>query len=1293
MHGVCGVLACAKRPGDWRDDEGDLWLLRDRRKKELFFFNTITEEIKTFEEKFGANPPFRKTDFITAIQLANKSIIISLKQGQLMVLHPDGTTKDIQFVYKSDEGERNLFPFKIDPKKITIDLCFRPGSNQFWVHLKHSGQELTRDLLFYDEHQNLKSSFKKPSGHFTIVGVRSNNELAFRVSEKTIFQLTPDGVWSERYLGEFHSVQSITNYTFLEAPNEVLIFQNGKGKLIDLSNFETLFETAHHPELEIVGVISLLVDKGIYWVGTRNGLLKVQLQQHHFTKSLYKDPSFFPNTQFLSMRGIVESPDGKILASSKGFIYDVKTEEVVFGEENLRHSYDIFYDKKGNRWFNSSSRYHSKLNLQTNQEERITFLGGKHTYGWDYYEDDYGRIWVGTYAGLQYYEEGFSEMKQYIPIEEFKFLRDHIVYHFFEDQSGRILLATTAGLFELDIEKGIMQRFWKGGKGKNYLPTNIIRHLHQDEEGIFWIVTLEGLIRWDEKKGTSQLFTTADGLANNILSGIYEDEFGFLWMSSDNGIIQFQKETFKVKNHFTSDGISDPEFNRSSHCQATDGTIYFGGMNGITYFHPRDFVDDFDLPVDIPLVMTECQFFSKKNGKQESRLEDFYKKNKITLTPDDRYLTLQFALLDYHHFNAAQYVYTIDDEQWNPTKENTLNISSLPYGKHSLVVKVRTGNGLFSKNTLTIPIEVLKPYYLQWWFIALGVLAVIVGVVFYQKLKTRRLLQRQKELEQNVQERTRTIQNQSKKLQFQAEELIELNKTKSKFMANISHELRTPLTLILNTMERGEVNDSKDSKTFTYDNFDVKIVQRNAHRLQQLIEQLLDLSKLEAGKMSLKSNQGDFYKYLQELTLSFQPLAENKNIQLSFFSELDDCELYFDRDKMDKVIYNLLGNALKFSPKGANVDVMLFKEKNEVIFKIKDTGIGIPEKDLPLVFDRFYRGEFKDEYAYEGTGLGLALVKDFVEIHSGKIEVKSQIGKGTTFTIYLPLGNVHLQSNEIIPTTEDKIILQNQPIVGSQLEDNLIPTNDEEAPILLIIEDNEDLLYHHQQIFQNDYQLLLARDGQEGIEMAVEHLPDVIVCDVMMPKRNGYEVCQILKLDEKTNHIPVILLTAKADQKEKLEGLMVGADEYLTKPYDQKELDVRLKNLLTHQKLIREKFNLQVDYSIPETKVKTPQQQFIEQCKSIVETNFSNPNFGVEEWSNELHMSRSQLFRKVKTIMGTTPMHFLRTYRLEKAKELLNQFVGNGSEVAYMVGFNNPNYFFKCFKDEYGMTVGTFMKA
>ena len=529
-----------------------------------------------------------------------------------------------------------------------------------------------------------------------------------------------------------------------------------------------------------------------------------------------------------------------------------------------------------------------------------------------------------------------------------------------------------------------------------------------------------------------------------------------------------------------------------------------------------------------------------------------------------------------------------------------------------------------------------------------------------------------------------------KEKEIQARQLTEVNQMKSRFLANISHEFRTPLTLILNPTEHllasSPEGPEKQQLTWIY---------RNGQRLLKLINQLLELSKIEENKLQIKASPYDLVSYCKYMTSGFESLASQKHIHLVFSPVPEKLFVYFDPEKLEQVIMNLLSNAFKFTEEGL-IQVKIEEEtregKNYAKITISDSGIGIFPQQLPYIFDRFYQAEQLEEKALHGTGIGLTLSKELVELHSGIIEVDSKVGKGTQFYIYLPMGSAHLSKEEIVPTL-NYIKANGHP--AESLGNDPVPLKqaESEGPLVLIVDDNADLLELIQLQLSNSYRFLTAGNGKEGWEMALKELPDLIVSDVMMPVMGGFELCEKIKQDLRTDHIPIILLTARVGQELKLKGLQMQADDYLQKPFNYKELEVRIQNLIKGRKLLQKRFSEGIRLEINEGAVSSQQERFLNLLTEIVEEHLSDIQFDVSALCQRMGMSKSQLNRKMKAVLSKSPNQFIRSYRLEKARQkILQQPKLTLAEIAYDVGFSSPAYFSKCFHDEFGMAPSELSK-
>jgi len=547
-------------------------------------------------------------------------------------------------------------------------------------------------------------------------------------------------------------------------------------------------------------------------------------------------------------------------------------------------------------------------------------------------------------------------------------------------------------------------------------------------------------------------------------------------------------------------------------------------------------------------------------------------------------------------------------------------------------------------------------------------------------------------LEIKVDERTFEL----KKAQDKLSEIIQ---AQNRFFTNISHEFRTPLTLILGPskqiLEQTKNNNVKDK---------VMLIYSNAKKLNLLANQLLDISRIEAGRMKLRTAEQNILPIIKRIVYSFQSFAERKHISLNFHSEDEEIIVYIDEDKIDKILSNILSNAFKFTPQGGCVTVKVYTKDNDFEVSISDNGIGIPKDRLDKIFDRFYQVDNKLSKEYEGTGVGLSLTKELIELHKGKIFVESEEGKGSSFRIMLPLGKEHLRNDEIfkkISYEEDETEEKNKfkpPISDSTLEymlDDSLNINNQKSnieligktdrPLLLIIEDNSDVRKYIIEILGDYYRIAEASNGEEGLYKSFEIIPDLIISDIMMPKMDGIKLCQSLKSDSRTSHIPLILLTAKATLNDKVEGLQTGADDYIMKPFEAKELKARIKNLIEQSKRIHEHFQ-KFEIIIDKEKITSLDQKFLQKTFALINEHLSDSNFSVEELAENLAVHRSLLHKKLVALLGEPPREVIKRIRLNKATKLIEQKSGNISEIAFEVGFNNPSYFAECFQKQFGFS-------
>ncbi len=551
-------------------------------------------------------------------------------------------------------------------------------------------------------------------------------------------------------------------------------------------------------------------------------------------------------------------------------------------------------------------------------------------------------------------------------------------------------------------------------------------------------------------------------------------------------------------------------------------------------------------------------------------------------------------------------------------------------------------------------------------------------------------------LEDKVRERTAELEQRNL-------QIMEMDQMKTRFFSNVSHEFRTPLTLII-----GPLEDILSKEDLTEKNrVSMERMHRNAVRLLGLINQLLDLSKLDAGSMKLEMSESDIMRFSRLIVSSFQPLADRKNIYYEVDIPKKDYITYFDSDKLEKILTNLLSNAFKYTPDDGKVNCLIKiesrgmkKDQDFLNIRISDSGPGIPAELIDKIFDRFYQVEGSWQHSSGGTGIGLSLTRELVGLQHGQIKVESAEGEGSSFTIVIPLGKEHLDKHEFLIGTGENLedtgvanaVLVSGGFENRQTEEDGIEEIDGKAKIL-VVEDSEDVRAHLLDNLEDQFSMQEAVDGEEGLSMAIDTIPDLIITDLMMPRMDGVELCKRLKTDERTSHIPVIMLTARATVESRIEGLETGADAYMTKPFNMQELQTRLKSLIEQRRLLRERFSKETDLSPSDITVTSVDEKFLNKAIQIIEENLGDCDFDVTAMTGKIGMSRMQLFRKLKALTNQTPSEFIRTIRLKRAAQLLRKKFGNVAEITYEVGFNNLSYFAKCFRELYGVAPSEYGKG
>lgn len=901
---------------------------------------------------------------------------------------------------------------------------------------------------------------------------------------------------------------------------------------------------------------------------------------------------------------------------------------------------------------------------------------------WALQEDRKGNIWIGFLdAGIQCLHSS-GDTFETIDLKKAGLDDYHVASLCLTDEDDLVIGTASQGVALFDLESRKIKTILRE-KDSTGLAHNEINQVFKDSRGLIWIATRGGLDIYDVKTG--KLKGLSDIMPDNggIIAGIAEDANGDMWITSarqlvhlnvakkENGDYRFVPHTYNEK-----DGLQNSDFNIRSIRLLNNNAILVGGLYGINVFTPENVHYNKQLP---KVFFTRLSLFNKvvqvgeridgsvllpKNLDKIGKLTLKYKQNIFTISVASDNLSLP---------EKTCYMYQLKgfSKEWLSLPEgiHSVTFTNLAPGNYVLNVKAVNSDGYMGEEVAHLNIEVLPPFWMSWWAYVLYVLAGI-GLLF---LARRQILKRERE-------RFRLHQ-----IELEVAKNEEVNNMKFRLFTNISHELRTPLTLIIAPLEQMlKEADNDESRKMR-----LQLMYRNAHRLLMLVNQLLDFRKGEMSSHHLSLSEGDIISYIQGVCDSFLLMADKKQIHFSFFSSVDHFTMAFDADKMGKIVMNLLANAFKFTPEGGRVTVMLehLQEENEVIeIKVADTGIGVSDEDKEHIFDRFYQTENKEAGEDAGgTGIGLSLVKDFVTLHGGDVTVFDNIGKGAVFVVHIPVKHVDIQYHPINTMPVPGLLSESS---GQQVDE----VDRSQFPLLLVVDDNADFRTFMESSLGLQYRVKLASNGKEAWNFLqnCEEMPDLVVSDIMMPEMDGNELCKLIKQDKRTAHIPVILLSAKQTTESKVEGLSIGADDYVTKPFNMTILVLRIRKLIELSRYNASKGT--IDPAPSEIVITSLDEKLIEKAIKYVEDNISRSDLSVEELSRELGMSRVHLYKKLLQITGKTPIEFIRVIRLKRAAQLLRDSQLHVSEIAFQVGFNNPKYFSRYFKEEFGVLPSAYQK-
>lgn len=888
---------------------------------------------------------------------------------------------------------------------------------------------------------------------------------------------------------------------------------------------------------------------------------------------------------------------------------------------------------------------------------------------WMLYLDSKKNLWVGTLkGGVDVYDPDFNKIYHFG--QDNQALHSNYITSFCEDKNGHMWIGTGYGLEVFNPETGRFTHILKEEGNPESLSNNSVLDIFCDSENDMWVATMYGLNRFSRASGVFESYTKKDGLPENIIASVLEDSAGNLWFSTYKGLSKMERGSDKVifHNFDISDGLQGDIFNERSALRLKNGDLAFGGKNGLNVFNPEE-ISVSDEPSKLVFLDFYVSNHQIKPGAVYNGRTWFEKgvnaTEQITLKPFENSFTIEFTSLSFYQKENILYKYRLVgfDREW-VTRSNIYraNYTNLDPGKYRFEVMATDQSHQWDSQPISLEIEILTPF----WRTPLAISIYVVLVLVALFLTRRAIIQKERFRARVEQER------------LEAGRVHELDLMKIKFFTNISHEFRTPLTLIITPIER--LLKAAESQ---YQN-DFQMIHRNARRLLTLVNQLLDFRKIEANQHRLSVSSGDLVDFMQSIVDSFSDLANDRNIKLEFRSELSSFFTSFDRDKFEKIMFNLLSNAFKFTHTNGKVAVQMYQKSMEgdtytIGFRVSDDGIGIPLDKQKDIFKRFFQVDNSHSININhGSGIGLSITKEFVEMHGGTIWVESTTEKGSTFIFELPLKKLDALSSDIVTDH-----------VYEFPEDDEIS---ESKSTIVLADDNDDFRFYLRDNLKQLYNIIEAPNGKVAFKKIISNPPDLVVTDIMMPEMNGVDLCKKMKSDPRTAHVPVILLTAHYSDDQKMEGFDAGAIEYITKPFNFEILVRSIKSAVQMQKLIHAAEH-RVEAKPAEIEIISMDEKLIAKALQVVEENISNADFSVQELSRELAVSRGQLYKKILEITGKTPIEFIRIIRLKRAAALLEKSQLTVAEVAYKVGFNNPKYFARYFKNEFKVIPSKYAQA
>lgn len=1008
-------------------------------------------------------------------------------------------------------------------------------------------------------------------------------------------------------------------------------------------------------------ILSVLVDKSnTLWIGTKNGGIQYSSDWKNF-KDL--DVSILqPQNSFLKLatsRNFLEDGNTLWIASNLGLIRVHNTNEKIYPQ-------DIFVPQPLNKTAISNSKLTSII------------------------KDHNGTIWIGTQENglnkiIGYDKQNKPIFKQYLYEQEVQgALQNERVSCLLEDSKKRIWVGTYKGLHLYQPEQDNFKCFLQTNEHEQSLSNNTVLNLTEDAQGNIWAGTQFGLNKIIIEENNTikvKIYTVKDGLSSDYIHAILEDKQGQMWVSTNKGINRLNKATNSFAVFDKRDGIQSSVFSENASFKTKDGLLFFGGVEGLTYFFPDSIkINKFQPPLYFTnLKINNLAYEFGKNQPLSIVLDKpFHETQSITLDYKKNIFSIDFSSMDFRAPDKNEYMYMLEgfNKDWvYANTKRSVTYTNLSAGTYFLKVKATNSDKIWSEKPHVLKITILPPPWKTWWAYSIYI-ALFSGLLWATRYYGLKQAQLQSEL------------NLSKVARQKEKELSDF---KEKLFTNISHEFRTPLTLILGPLDdllhRAKLDEAVSKS--------LKQIQKQSKRMLRMVTLLLDHQKSESGSLKLNPTEGEVVSFCYDVFSIFTDEAERRNITYKLIHEDKFISLTFDADKLEIILFNILSNAFKFSKNGGSITFKIKKRADICSIAIQDSGVGIEKQDIAHVFDRYYRGKQTDASNISGSGIGLSFVKELTELHNGKIYAVSELGKGSVFTVEMPL--VQLSQNKLNNATDIMLFNKNNTPEDVHNKDEMKSVNETteskiELPIILVVEDDADVQNYICDILSPNYHVVTANDGKEGLGKAFATIPDIIVSDVMMPEMNGIELCSKTKSDQRTSHIPIILLTALTDITHQVQGIREGADVYLPKPFNSQLLLVHIHNLLKSRQNLRELYSQKVYLELNNQEITSFEEKFLHTAMGIVEANISNEEFSTDELASLMYLSKSTFYRKLKAVTGISGAEFIRSARLKFAAKLLLSGNYSVAQVAEESGFKDIKYFRKCFQEQFGVNPSDYRK-